>query len=92
MSTFHDHFSGVARGYAEFRPKYPDALFDYLAELPSAHRLAWDCACGNGQATVGVAARFDHVIGTDASAAQIGNAAPHAKVEYRVAPAEASGL
>jgi len=92
MSTFHDHFSGVARGYAEFRPRYPDALFAYLAGLPAGHRIAWDCACGNGQATIGLAARFDRVIGTDASTAQIANAEPHANVEYRVAPADASGL
>lgn len=28
---FHDHFSGVANRYGDFRPHYPSALFDYLA-------------------------------------------------------------
>lgn len=91
-ASFKDYFSDVARAYAEFRPKYPDALFHYLAGLPADHRLAWDCACGNGQATIGLATHFGQVIGTDASAAQIANAEPHANVEYRVAPADASGL
>jgi SAM-dependent methyltransferase len=90
--TFQDHFSGVAPGYAEFRPRYPAALFAYLAGLTPSHLLAWDCACGNGQATVGLASHYARVIGTDASAAQIANAEARANVEYRVAPAEASGL
>jgi len=35
---------------------------------------------------------FDRVIATDASAKQIANAHPHARVEYHVAPAESSGI
>jgi ubiquinone/menaquinone biosynthesis C-methylase UbiE len=47
---------------------------------------------GNGQAAVALAARFTGVVATDASAEQVGNAFLHPRVEYRVAPAEASGL
>src|SRR4030095_10089173 len=90
--TFHDHFSGVAKGYADFRPHYPAALFDYLATLISQTSLVWDCAAGNGQASLDLAARFDRVIATDASHEQIASATPHPGVEYRVAPAEQSGL
>jgi len=90
--SFRDHFSAVAEGYAAYRPRYPDALFDYVAGLAPRRGLAWDCACGNGQATLGLAERFDRVIATDASAAQIAQAAPHPRVVYRVAPAESSGL
>jgi ubiquinone/menaquinone biosynthesis C-methylase UbiE len=58
-----------------------------------AHRgVAWDCATGNGQAAVALAAYFEHVIATDASAEQLARARPHPRVEYRVAPAETSGL
>ena len=89
---FADHFSGVAAGYANYRPRYPDALFDYLAGLVQRCDVAWDCAEGSGQATPALAARFARVIGTDASAAQIRAAAPHPGIEYRVATAEASGL
>ncbi len=89
---FSDHFSSVASQYAEFRPRYPDALFDWLAALAEHRGLAWDCATGSGQAAVALASRFDRVIATDASAGQIASATPHPRVEYRVGTAEASGL
>lgn len=89
---FHDHFSGVANRYADFRPHYPAELFDYLATLAPHHATVWDCACGNGQASVGLADHFDDVIATDASAEQIASAFPHPRVEFRVASAEQSGL
>jgi ubiquinone/menaquinone biosynthesis C-methylase UbiE len=89
---FHDHFSGVANRYADFRPHYPAALFDHLATLVAPSSVVWDCAAGNGQATLDLATRFDKVIATDASKEQIASASPHPKVEYRVAPAEQSGL
>ncbi|NOS70591.1 MAG: methyltransferase domain-containing protein [Verrucomicrobia bacterium] len=89
---FHDHFSGVANRYADFRPHYPAALFDYLAALAPQSSVVWDCACGNGQATIDLAPYFDKVIATDASREQIASATPHPKIEYRVAPAEQSGL
>ena len=89
---FKDHFSGLAAEYAKFRPHYPDELFEHLASISPRHELAWDCATGNGQAALALASHFDCVIATDASEQQIANAQPHNRVEYRVAPAEASGL
>jgi SAM-dependent methyltransferase len=85
-------FSGHAEQYAAARPGYPDALFDWLAAVAPKHELAWDCATGSGQAAVGLARRFTHVIATDASAAQLAHAAPHPRITYRQAAAEASGL
>jgi SAM-dependent methyltransferase len=92
MSTFKDHFSTNPAGYADFRPGYPEALFDWLAGQCAGHDLAWDCATGSGQAAVALAGRFKRVIGSDASAAQIDHAQAHPGVDYRVAPAESSGL
>ena len=89
---FHDHFSDIANRYADFRPHYPAALFDYLATLVPGDSLVWDCACGNGQATLDLAQRFARIIATDASGEQIASARHHPKVEYRVASAEQSGL
>lgn len=89
---FADHFSSVAPAYAAARPSYPDALLAYVARCAPARRHAWDCGAGSGQATRALAQRFDHVTASDASAAQLGQAAPLANVEYRVAPAERSGL
>lgn len=86
--SFKDHFSGHAADYARYRPQYPPALFAYLAQLAPGRALAWDAGTGNGQAARGLAEHFAHVIATDAAAPQIANAVPHARIEYRVAPAE----
>lgn len=90
--SFHDHFSGHASDYGRFRPTYPDALFDRLAALAPTRRRAWDCATGNGQAAIPLAARFDEVLATDASAEQIARAPIVPGVSFTVAPAHASGL
>jgi SAM-dependent methyltransferase len=90
-ARFKDHFSGHAADYAAFRPTYPAPLFDFLATLPERRALAMDCATGNGQAALGLAERFDHVLALDASAEQLANAWPHPRVTYRQARAEATG-
>lgn len=90
--TFPDHFSDRAAAYARYRPRYPDALFAWLARLTPRHDLAWDAATGNGQAALGLAAHFGAVLATDASAAQLDHARPHPQVTYRLACAEQSGL
>jgi SAM-dependent methyltransferase len=87
-----DHFSRQAPDYAKYRPGYPDTLFSWLADRAPGHELAWDVGCGNGQAAVPLAAHFERVLATDLSAAQIAQAQAHPRVEYRVAPCEASGL
>jgi SAM-dependent methyltransferase len=92
VPAFKDLFSGHAAEYAAARPSYPDALFDWLATLVPTRATVLDCGCGNGQASVALAARFAKVIATDPSAEQVRNAAAHPRVDYRVAPAEASGL
>jgi SAM-dependent methyltransferase len=89
---FADHFSDVAPEYARSRPAYPEVLFEFLASLPARRLLAWDCAAGSGQATLGLAERFARVVATDASAAQIAAAPARPNVEYRVASAGRSGL
>jgi ubiquinone/menaquinone biosynthesis C-methylase UbiE len=91
-SSFKDHFSRSASDYASFRPTYPAELFQWLASIVPSRQLAWDCACGNGQATTKLADHFDRVIGTDASSAQIQHAPSHTKIDWRVAPAENSDL
>ncbi len=92
MTGFSDHFGAVAGSYADFRPGYPPELFAWLAAQCAGHELAWDCGAGSGQASVALAAHFARVHATDASADQVAHAEPHPCVEYRVAPAEQSGL
>jgi SAM-dependent methyltransferase len=81
-SGFKDYFSGVAAGYAQFRPRYPPVLFADLAATAPDRQLAWDCATGNGQAAEGLAGHFEQVVATDASAEQLACAMPHERVRY----------
>lgn len=90
--SFHDHFSGHAAGYAQARPTYPEALFDWLAAQCAQRELAWDAGCGNGQATIALARHFARVIATEPSAEQVAQAPAHPRVEYRVEPAESPSL
>jgi len=89
---FKDHFSGHAGLYAQARPHYPDALFDWIAQQSPARDCAWDVACGNGQASIALARHFRDVIATDPSAQQISQAQRHPRIEYRVEAAEHGSL
>lgn len=88
---FADHFSSIAERYAAYRPLYPPALVDVLAERAPPGD-AWDVGCGSGQLSVALASRFARVVATDPSQAQLDAATPHPRVEYRRAAAEDSGL
>ncbi len=92
MKRYADHFSHGAPSYATCRPGYPDELFAYLASLVDGRELAWDCAAGSGQATLGLVNHFDQVVATDLSRSMLDQAPVHRRIEYRVAPAHASGL
>lgn len=87
-----DHFSAVAADYANFRPDYPSALFDWLKAHSPNGNIVWDVGCGSGQASVALAERFTTVHATDISAEQLANAPKRLNIQYRVAPAERSGL
>ena len=89
---FNDQFSSHAKSYAQSRPDYPIELFVYLKELCEEHKLAWDCATGNGQAAKSLAKIFERVIATDASAEQIDQTSKVENIEYKQAAAEDSFL
>ncbi|MCW8195436.1 class I SAM-dependent methyltransferase [Proteobacteria bacterium 005FR1] len=88
MSQFKDHFSTASDDYRAYRPQYPAELFDYLAALAPSREHAWDCGCGNGQASVALAERFKRVTASDASGAQIAQAEARDNISYRISPAE----
>jgi len=92
MTGFADHFSALAARYAAYRPHYPPALVEALAAACGDRGVAWDVGCGSGQLSVALAARFVRVIASDPAQAQLDHAERHPQVEYRCAPAEASGL
>jgi SAM-dependent methyltransferase len=89
---FKDHFSERAAGYASYRPHYTRELAEWLASVARTKKLAWDVACGSGQLSTLLGDQFEKVVATDASSAQIEQATPHPRVEYRVEPAESSSL
>ena len=91
-SSFPDHFSSTAAGYASYRPRYPAALFEWLSRNTPDREIAWDCGTGTGQAAVALAEHFGFVVASDASTAQLAHAAPHPRVHYAAMPAERSAL
>jgi ubiquinone/menaquinone biosynthesis C-methylase UbiE len=83
-----DLFSKQAAAYARWRPGYPKELIEYIVSFVPRREVAWDCATGNGQAAVMLAAYFDKVLATDLSNEQLKFARPHAKVIYSQGAAE----
>lgn len=83
-----DLFSEQAGLYAQYRPTYPDELFDYITSFVPGKDTAWDCATGNGQAAVKLSRYFRKVIATDISEAQLSKATPGENITYLLAPAE----
>jgi len=85
-------FGEVAEAYAEYRPSYPDELYQHLEFVGGPFESAWDCATGNGQAAVDLTRIADSVVATDVDERQLAAAVDHPDVDYRVASAEDSGL
>jgi ubiquinone/menaquinone biosynthesis C-methylase UbiE len=81
-------FSQDSREYLAARPRYPEDLYAWIALNSPALTTAWDCACGNGQAAIGLARFFHRVEATDLSEQQIMAAKAHDRVYYRVMAAE----
>ncbi len=96
MATFKDHFSQVADAYANWRPTYPNALFEAITKVVPGNVEVWEPGCGSGQATRGLAARFANIFATDPSAAQIeqhwAKEAEAVNVRVAVEPGEATSL
>jgi SAM-dependent methyltransferase len=90
--TFKDLFSTQSADYARFRPRYPQALFSWLASVAPGRACAVDVATGNGQAALALAQEFRQVVAVDASHAQLAEAPARPNVVYRVGQAEATGV
>ena len=83
-----DLFSKQASIYAQYRPTYPPALFDYIVSFVPERKTVWDCATGNGQAAIELARYFEKVMATDISEKQLQQAMAHEKITYSVSTAE----
>jgi ubiquinone/menaquinone biosynthesis C-methylase UbiE len=87
-----DNFSKQAAVYAQFRPQYPDELFQYLLSFVPEKNTAWDCGTGNGQTAKALCKYFTTVIATDISQKQIDNAYQTDNIFYLLQPAEQTGI
>jgi len=83
-----DLFSNQAAVYAQYRPGYPNELFDHILQYVNNKQTVWDCATGNGQAAVELARYFNKVMATDISEKQLQQAQPNEKITYSVTTAE----
>lgn len=83
-----DNFSAQANAYAQFRPEYPQALFDFILDQAGEKKLVWDCATGNGQAAKVLCKHFEHVEATDISQKQLDHAHKAPNITYTLQAAE----
>jgi SAM-dependent methyltransferase len=83
-------FAVASDAYALARPLYPAALFEWIAEQSPARGAVWDCATGNGQAAVGLAAHYGRVEATDISLEQVGHGIARPNIRYSAQAAEAT--
>lgn len=83
-----DNFSDHSADYAQYRPTYPQELYDFLFSFIKPKDNAWDCATGNGQVAVALAKEFKQVWATDLSENQLKEAVKRDNITYDVHTAE----
>lgn len=89
LKTLFDDSSEI---YAKTRPRYPGALYEWVAGVCEQREKAWDAACGNGQAAADLRDYFQSVEASDSSSAQIAAAPPYERVNFSVQVAESTSF
>jgi hypothetical protein len=87
-----DNFSKQSGIYAQYRPEYPQELFDCILSFTANKETAWDCGTGNGQSAKVLAKYFEKVIATDISQKQLDNAEKEPNIFYSLQPAEQTNI
>ena len=77
-----DNFSHASEKYAQYRPVYPEALYEFLLSKVKVRDVAWDCGTGNGQVASVLAKHFRKVYGTDISENQLKHAIQKENIIY----------
>ncbi len=77
-----DNFSAQSAGYALYRPRYPQQLYNFLLGNVREKKAAWDCGTGNGQVAAELANAFEQVWATDISENQLKQAPALPNVTY----------
>ncbi|MBK5278485.1 MAG: class I SAM-dependent methyltransferase [Bacteroidia bacterium] len=88
MNQSKDRFSDQAREYATFRPRYPQALYDFIFSHVKKFDVAWDAGTGNGQVARDLSKLFSTVYATDISVKQLANAYRADTIMYSLAGEE----
>jgi len=88
----HQLFNEKSGLYARSRPRYPQKLYAFIHSSCDNHEMAWDAACGSGQAAVDLAKYFNCVQATDISKRQIANALQDSNIRYSVQPSESTNF
>lgn len=76
------NYSVEHKKYKLFRPNYGSEIYDFIKEVIIDNGLAWDCACGTGQASNELSKIFKHVVATDRDANQLSSCKPLKNVKY----------
>ena len=87
-----DNFSVQSAAYAQFRPTYPQELYDFLFSLLTERHVAWDCATGNGQVARELARHFTQVFATDISENQLKHAVKKENITYLIENSDKSSF
>jgi ubiquinone/menaquinone biosynthesis C-methylase UbiE len=74
--------------YANYRPWYPTALYEFIMKHCKPRVAAWDCGTGNGQVAMELSRYFQRIYASDISPNQIQNAYWDNKITYKVEAAE----
>jgi SAM-dependent methyltransferase len=83
-----DLFSQHASHYAQFRPVYPEALYQFIFSQVKNFNCAWDAGTGNGQAAHVLAKQFKKIFATDISSAQLEHAPKADNIFYSISAEE----
>ncbi|TGK78659.1 class I SAM-dependent methyltransferase [Leptospira montravelensis] len=70
------------------RPRYPLELYSFINKHCNGNKLAWDCACGNGQVAIDLASYFEKIEASDINENQIINSFKHEKINYSIQNSE----
>lgn len=85
-----DNFSSQAKLYANFRPRYPSQLYDFIYANINSFERALDVATGNGQVAAELSKKFSEVHATDISTKQLAEAPLISNIHYKVEAGEDS--
>lgn len=83
-----DNFSKQSHLYAQYRPEYPDELYQHILSYCISTSCVWDCATGNGQVAKVLSKHFDKVEATDISQKQLDSAFQSSIINYSISAAE----